>query len=268
MQYSLEDLKRVMERLRDPDGGCPWDQKQSFQSIITYTLEECYELAEAIEHENLEHIKEELGDVLFQVIFLSQLGKELGVFTFDTVADGLVKKLVRRHPHVFVGENIEDRPENPTDSIADIKETWEQLKQEERDMKEAPGLLDDVPFALPALSRAQKLQKRVSRVGFDWKEREAVIHNVEEELVELKEAMIGGRSQNIVEEAGDLLFSVVNLVRHLGLDAETVLRKSNQKFERRFRHMEQQAKESGGSLELESDQELDQRWQVAKKALA
>jgi len=268
MQYSLEDLKRVMERLRDPDGGCPWDQKQSFQSIITYTLEECYELAEAIEHENLEHIEEELGDVLFQVIFLSQLGKELGVFSFDTVADGLVKKLVRRHPHVFVGENLEDRPENPTDSIADIKETWEQLKQEERDMKEAPGLLDDVPFALPALSRAQKLQKRVSRVGFDWKEREAVIHNLEEELVELKEAMIGGRSQNIAEEAGDLLFSVVNLVRHLGLDAETVLRKSNQKFERRFRHMEQQAKESGGSLELESDHELDQRWKAAKKALA
>jgi len=268
MQYSLEDLQRVMERLRDPDGGCPWDQKQSFKSIITYTLEECYELAEAIELEDLGQIEEELGDVLFQVVFLSQLGKELGAFDLDAVADGLVHKLVRRHPHVFVGKNLEDRPENPTDSIEDIKETWEQLKQEEREAKKAPGLLDDVPFALPALSRAQKLQKRVARIGFDWEEHEAVMENVEGELEELKEAIRKGHSQEIADEAGDLLFSMVNLVRHLGLDAETILRQSSQKFEQRFRHMEQRAKASGSALEDESRHELELRWQAAKMALS
>ena len=268
MQYSLEDLQRVMERLRDPDGGCPWDQKQSFKSIITYTLEECYELAEAIELEDLGQIEEELGDVLFQVVFLSQLGKELGAFDLDAVADGLVDKLVRRHPHVFVGKNLEDRPENPTDSIEDIKETWEQLKQEEREAKKAPGLLDDVPFALPALSRAQKLQKRVARIGFDWEEHEAVMENVEGELEELKEAIRNGHSQEVADEAGDLLFSMVNLVRHLGLDAETILRQSSQKFEQRFRHMEQRAKASGSALEDESRHELELRWQSAKMALS
>ena len=268
MQYSLDDLQRVMERLRDPDGGCPWDQKQSFRSIITYTLEECYELAEAIELEDLGQIEEELGDVLFQVVFLSQLGKELGAFDLDAVADGLVHKLVRRHPHVFAGNNLEDRPENPTDSIDDIKETWEQLKQEEREAKKASGLLDDVPFALPALSRAQKLQKRVARIGFDWEEHEAVMENIEWELEELKQAIRKGHSREVADEAGDLLFSVVNLVRHLGLDAETTLRQSNQKFEQRFRHMERRAKASGSALEDESKHELELRWQAAKSALS
>jgi ATP diphosphatase len=264
----MGDLKRVMERLRDPEGGCPWDQKQSFETIITYTLEECYELAEAIDQADLKQIAEELGDVLFQVVFYSQLGSELGAFDLDTVIDGLVRKLVRRHPHVFVGEDLESRPEHEDLSVDVIKDTWERLKQEEREQKNAPGLLDDVPYALPALSRAQKLQKRAARIGFDWTSQEQVLGNLNDELTELQEAMISEQSADIEEEAGDLLFSVVNLTRHLGLDAESTLRAANKKFERRFRHMEHAARVEGKKLQDETPEQLELRWQSAKRQAA
>lgn len=267
-RYTLEDLKRVMERLRDPEGGCPWDQKQSFETIITYTLEECYELAEAIEQADLKQIAEELGDVLFQVVFYSQLGSELGAFDLDTVIDGLVRKLVRRHPHVFVGEDLESRPEHEDLSVDVIKDTWERLKQEEREQKNVPGLLDDVPYALPALSRAQKLQKRAARIGFDWTSQEEVLSNLKDELIELYEAMISEQPADIEEEAGDLLFSVVNLIRHLGLDTESTLRAANKKFERRFRHMECAARAEGKKLQDETLEQLELRWQYAKRQSA
>ncbi len=267
-RYTLEDLKRVMERLRDPEGGCPWDQKQSFETIITYTLEECYELAEAIEQADLKQIAEELGDVLFQVVFYSQLGSELGAFDLDTVIDGLVRKLVRRHPHVFVGEDLESRPEHEDLSVDVIKDTWERLKQEEREQKNVLGLLDDVPYALPALSRAQKLQKRAARIGFDWTSQEEVLSNLKDELIELHEAMISEQPADIEEEAGDLLFSVVNLIRHLGLDTESTLRAANKKFERRFRHMEYAARAEGKKLQDETLEQLELRWQYAKRQSA
>jgi len=267
-RYTLEDLKRVMERLRDPEGGCPWDQKQSFETIITYTLEECYELAEAIEQADLKQIAEELGDVLFQVVFYSQLGSELGAFDLDTVIDGLVRKLVRRHPHVFVGEDLESRPEHEDLSVDVIKDTWERLKQEEREQKNVPGLLDDVPYALPALSRAQKLQKRAARIGFDWASQAEVLGSLKDELIELQEAMISEQPADIEEEAGDLLFSVVNLIRHLGLDTESTLRVANKKFERRFRHMEHAARAEGKKLQDETLEQLELRWQYAKRQSA
>jgi len=257
-----------MEMLRDPEGGCPWDQKQSFETIITYTLEECYELAEAIEQDDLKQIAEELGDVLFQVVFYSQLGSELGAFDLDTVIDALVRKLVRRHPHVFVGEDLESRPEHEDLSVDVIKDTWERLKQEGREQKNAPGLLDDVPYALPALSRAQKLQKRAARIGFDWASQAEVLGSLKDELIELQEAMISEQPADIEEEAGDLLFSVVNLIRHLGLDTESTLRVANKKFERRFRHMEHAARAEGKKLQDETPEQLELRWQCAKRQAA
>jgi len=264
-RYTLEDLKRVMERLRDPEGGCPWDQKQSFETIITYTLEECYELAEAIEQDDLKQIAEELGDVLFQVVFYSQLGSELGAFDLDTVIDALVRKLVRRHPHVFVGEDLESRPEHEDLSVDVIKDTWERLKQEEREQKNAPGLLDDVPYALPALSRAQKLQKRAARVGFDWPDISMVVDKIVEESRELAEAQGSGDHGHMTEEFGDLLFVIVNLGRHLNIDAEEALRAANSKFTRRFKYIEEQLAAKNSSPAQSDLEEMDALWNAAKR---
>ena len=224
-QYTLQDLLRVMERLRDPEHGCPWDLDQDFRSIVPSTLEECYELAEAIEHDDFPHVAEELGDVMFQVVFYAQLGKERGLFTFDGVVNTLVDKLVRRHPHVFANGDIEGVVGERTE-VADVKVTWEAIKQQEREARRQTGALADVPVALPALARAQKLQKRAARVGFDWSDVGGVLDKVEEEIRELRSAMEEGDHLGTAEEAGDVLFSLVNLVRHLKLDAETALRLS------------------------------------------
>lgn len=262
-QYSMADLLRVMQRLRDPEGGCPWDLKQDFSTIVPSTLEECYELADAIERGDLTHVAEELGDVLFQVVFYSQLGKEQDEFDFEKIVDVLVNKLLRRHPHVFANGEIDGRLGSETDIDA-VKENWERIKQEEREGKSQFGVLADVPLALPALVRAQKIQKRAASVDFDWSEVAGVIANLEGEIAELKEAMSTANSEHIADEFGDVLFSAVNLGRHLKLDSETALRHATHKFEQRFRAMEALANECGNPLAGSTPERLDRLWSQVK----
>jgi ATP diphosphatase len=263
----MPDLLRVMERLRDPEYGCPWDLQQDFRSIVPSTLEECYELAQAIEHEDHDHVAEELGDVLFQVVFYAQMGRERGLFSFDRIVDTLVEKLVRRHPHVFADGQIEGRVQQAS-TVKQVGETWEAIKQQEREARAQSGALADVPVALPALPRAQKLQKRAARVKFDWSSVSAVVDKVREELDELAEAMADGDESAVAMELGDLLFSCVNLARHLGHDAESSLRDASRRFERRFTAMEQSAQAQGRSLQSLSDSEKDALWEAAKRLLA
>lgn len=264
-RYQLSDLLRVMERLRDPQTGCPWDLKQNFQSIVPSTLEECYELAQAIEHEDYPHVAEELGDVLFQVIFYAQLGKERDLFSFEGVVTTLVEKLIRRHPHVFANGDLEGVVTRET-TVDDVKLSWETIKQDERDRKSQPGVLADVPVALPALPRAQKLQKRASQVNFDWTDAPAVLDKLQEEIDELRHAMAQQGEAEIREEMGDVLFSCVNLARHLELDAEASLRDASSKFEQRFGHMEVLAASQGASLASLSPGQLNDLWERAKQA--
>ena len=266
-QYNLADLLRVMERLRDPDSGCPWDLQQDFRSIVPSTLEECYELAQAIEHEDYDHVAEELGDVLFQVVFYAQLGREQKRFSFDSIVDTLVDKLVRRHPHVFAGGVIEGRVEHSA-TVQEVGETWEAIKQREREARAQSGALADVPVALPALPRAQKLQKRAARVNFDWEDTGAVVAKCHEELAELSVAMEEGDRSAVDAEMGDLLFTCVNLARHLGLDAEASLRGASGRFEQRFVAMEKAAGEAGRSLDALSASEKEALWEAAKREQA
>ena len=267
--YQLPDLLHLMARLRDPQHGCPWDLQQNYASIVPHTLEEAYEVADAIESGDFDHLPGELGDLLFQVVYYSQLAREEGRFDFATVVDAITRKLVRRHPHVFPDGDLYGSPELPRLDEAAIKQRWEEIKAEERAEKAAApeqlSLLDDVPSALPALSRAAKLQKRAAQVGFDWPEALPVVDKVREELGEVLEAMSENDPQAIAEELGDLLFVVVNLARHLKVDPENALRAANGKFERRFRFIEQALREAGRSIENCSLEELDALWGEAKK---
>ncbi len=268
--YQLPDLLHLMARLRDPQHGCPWDLQQDYASIVPHTLEEAYEVADAIESGDFEHLPGELGDLLFQVVYYSQLAREEGRFDFATVVDAITRKLVRRHPHVFPDGDLYGSPELPRLDEAAIKRRWEEIKAEERAEKAAApeqlSLLDDVPSALPALSRAAKLQKRAAQVGFDWPEALPVVDKVREELGEVLEAMSENDPQAIAEELGDLLFVVVNLARHLKVDPENALRAANGKFERRFRFIEQALREAGRPIESCDLEELDGLWGEAKKA--
>ncbi|HET8710169.1 MAG TPA: nucleoside triphosphate pyrophosphohydrolase, partial [Spongiibacteraceae bacterium] len=249
--YSISDLLEVMARLRDPERGCPWDLQQDFASIAPHTLEECYELVDAIERGDFPQIRDELGDVLFQVIFYAQLGREQGRFDFGDIVHNIVEKLLRRHPHVFPnGKWCETNEEwgegssglgadaRPDIAVEQVGVNWERIKQEERASKNQTGILDDVPVALPALSRAVKLQKRAARVGFDWDSWRDVFVKMEEEKRELEAAIDTGDIDQITDEMGDLLFVCVNLARFLKVDPETALRTSNRKFERRFGYIE------------------------------
>jgi ATP diphosphatase len=264
-RYVIDDLLRVMQRLRDPEHGCPWDLKQDFMSIVPSTLEECYELAHAIEERDYPHVAEELGDVLFQVIFYSQLGSERGLFSFDGIVDTLVEKLVRRHPHVFADGEIEGVVTGEV-SESDVNASWEAIKKLERSDRDQHGALADVPVALPALPRAQKLQKRAAAIGFDWHAVPPVLDKIEEEVAELRDALERGDPAGTEDELGDLLFSCVNLARHLRLDAETSLRQASSKFERRFAAMEALADDAGLVLEEVDDAALDALWEQAKVA--
>ncbi len=268
--YQLADLLHLMARLRDPQHGCPWDLQQDYASIVPHTLEEAYEVADAIERRDFAHLPGELGDLLFQVVYYSQLAREEGRFDFATVVDAITRKLVRRHPHVFPDGDLYGSPELPRLDEAAIKQRWEQIKAEERaEQAAAPeqlSLLDDVPHALPALSRAAKLQKRAAGVGFDWPEALPVVDKLHEELNEVLEAMSENDPQAIAEEIGDLLFVVVNLARHLKVDPENALRAANGKFERRFRFIEQALRDAGRSPESCDLEELDALWDAAKKA--
>ncbi|MDB2352031.1 nucleoside triphosphate pyrophosphohydrolase [Luminiphilus sp.] len=262
-QFDIPDLLRIMERLRDPSDGCPWDKKQTLASVIPHTLEECYELVDAIEQGDLPHVAEELGDVLFQVIFYSELGRELGAFDFNAVVDGIARKLLRRHPHVFADGAIEGRVLTSI-TTEEVKVNWESIKRKERGPQNSLGSLGDVPKALPALSRAQKLQKRAATVGFDWQDIDSVVEKLEEELSEFQQAASQSSKEGMAEELGDLIFSAVNVARHLEFDAEKLLRRANEKFEARFNHMEAAALAEGSSLKEESTAQMEARWQSAK----
>jgi len=261
--YSLADLLRVMERLRDPEQGCPWDLEQNFNSIVPSTLEECYELVAAIAEGDFEHVEEELGDVLFQVVFYSQLAREQSLFDFNSVLSGLVEKLLRRHPHVFADGQIEGLVSGDA-SLSDVGETWERIKEQERSEKQLRGALADVPLALPALTRAQKLQKRAARSGFDWQHADGVLEKLEEEIGELRDALQRGSTANVAHELGDVLFTCVNLARHLELDAEEQLREGSRRFQTRFQVMEQLAANDGTSLDSLDLHQMDGLWRRAK----
>lgn len=263
-RYTLVDLLAVMQRLRDPEQGCPWDLQQSFASIAPHTLEECYELVDAIERGDFPQVREELGDVLFQVIFYAQLGREQNLFSFDDLLHGLVDKLLRRHPHVFPAGNLHGGEAALETPVEQVNRNWERIKQEERAAKQQHGVLDDVPLALPALTRAAKLQKRAARVGFDWQSWRDVIEKMQEEQAELIEAIEGGDPEKIADELGDLLFCGVNLARFLDVDPETALRACNRKFERRFRFIEQALAARGLRPEQVSLAEMDELWDAAK----
>ncbi|QQE87665.1 nucleoside triphosphate pyrophosphohydrolase [Azotobacter chroococcum] len=268
--YRLDDLLHLMTRLRDPRYGCPWDLQQSYASIVPHTIEEAYEVADAIERGDFEHLPGELGDLLFQVVYYSQLAREEGRFDFAAVVDGITRKLIRRHPHVFPDGDLYGAPDQPKLAEAAIRQRWEEIKAAERAEKAAApeqlSLLDDVPQALPALSRSVKLQKRAARVGFDWPEALVVVDKLREELDELLEAMSEDDPQHIADELGDVLFAATNLARHLGVDPEAALRGANGRFEWRFRFIEQALRADGRSPEGCSLDELEALWAAAKRA--
>jgi ATP diphosphatase len=255
----VERLLDIMARLRDPHGGCPWDREQTFATIAPYTIEEAYEVAEAIATGDMDELRLELGDLLFQVVFYSQMATEQGLFDFAGVVEAVCDKMVRRHPHVFADAEI--------GSAGEQRHAWERLKRDERDDKALHGALDGVAHALPALLRAQKLQKRAARVGFDWQNREQVEAEILEELAELRQVIKAPDADTaaIRAELGDLLFSCVNLARHLGVDAETALRQSNHRFERRFRDMEASL-DAGVSLQQLDSAQQETLWSRAKAA--
>jgi nucleoside triphosphate diphosphatase len=260
-RYTLDDLLAVMARLRDKDSGCPWDVEQSFATIAPYTIEEAYEVADAIARDDLDALKEELGDLLLQVVYHAQMASEDARFDFGDVADTITRKMIRRHPHVF---GDADRSTFLTDG------TWQRIKAEEKaERGDARGAsrLNDVPLALPALTRAVKLQKRAAEVGFDWPSLTPVLAKAEEEIAELKAAIgerAGGRAERVAEEFGDLLFVMANIARHLALDPEAALRSANDKFVRRFKSIETALAKEGRKPEDASLEEMDQLWDEAK----
>lgn len=270
LDYTVEHLLYLMKRLRDPDTGCPWDIKQSYSSITNSTIEEAYEVVDTIENGDYNHLKEELGDLLFQVIFYSQLAKEDGLYTFDDVVSTLTEKLIRRHPHVFPLGTLESstsdiKSNEVVQNEKAIKVSWEAIKQAERSNKGKTGLLDDVPRTLPAMTRGIKLQKRVSSVGFDWPDRQQAFDKLKEEVMELDELMDEQPMDKIEEELGDVMFSVVNVSRHFDLDPETTLRKANEKFKRRFEYVEKGIEGAGGCLQGADADTMNDWWLKAKE---
>ena len=255
----IQKLLEIMDRLRDPDAGCPWDLEQDFSTIAPYTIEEAYEVADAIARNDMPALRDELGDLLFQVVFYARMAKETGAFEFGDIVAGICDKMLRRHPHVF--GSAEER-------AAGLREgSWERIKAEERDQHDDESAVAGVARSLPALKRAQKLGKRAATVGFDWPDRGGVRDKIGEELDELEEATAAGEPGRVEEELGDLLFAVVNLARHLGVDAEKALMGANLKFEQRFRAMEQAISESGGSMQDQGLEALEREWRAAKRRL-
>lgn len=253
---ALIGLLQIMRRLRDPESGCPWDRQQTHRSIAPYAVEEAYELLDTIERNDTEELRDELGDLLFQVVFHAQMSSESGVFDFQDVVNAICEKLTRRHPHVFGDEKIENAGHQTT--------AWESHKAAERHSKERTGLLDGVPLALPALTRAGKLQKRAARIGFDWNAAQGTLVKVREELDELQQEIERGYTANIESEFGDLLFSCVNLARKLEVDPESALRGTNRKFEQRIACMESLARARSVTLDELPLEQLDALWEEAK----
>lgn len=257
---SIQKLLEIMVRLRNPQSGCPWDVQQDFASIAPYTVEEAYEVADAIARQDLAGLRDELGDLLFQVAFHARMAEEQGEFDFEDVARSICEKMVRRHPHVF--GSAEERAAGPAEGA------WEQIKATERaaaKKADESSALDNIALALPALKRAEKLGKRAARVGFDWPDSSGVRNKINEELAELSAAECSGTGQQMAEELGDVLFSVVNLARHLKIDPEQALTAANRKFESRFRHVEASARDSGKRLDELGLDTLEGLWDDAKR---
>ncbi|SMR72317.1 ATP diphosphatase [Aliiroseovarius halocynthiae] len=253
----MDRLREIMRRLRDPETGCPWDIEQEFRTIAPYTIEEAYEVADAIEREAWDELKGELGDLLFQSVFHAQMAEEKGLFSFDDVANTMSDKMVARHPHVFGGENRDKSAEQQT-------RDWETIKAAERAAKAQQGVLDGVAIGLPALLRAVKLQKRAARVGFDWPEIGMVLDKLTEEAQEVAEARDTLGHEELKEEVGDLLFVVANLARHLDVEPEEALRAANTKFERRFKGIERRLAAHGRAPEQSTLDEMDALWEAEK----
>jgi nucleoside triphosphate diphosphatase len=263
-ELATSALLQLMARLRDPTNGCPWDREQTFATIAPFTIEEAYEVADAIDRNDPQQLRDELGDLLFQIVFHSRMAQERGWFDFAGVATSIHDKLVRRHPHVFAGA--------PVEGIESQTRNWEELKARERadaaSRQQSPdnSALADVPKALPALARAAKLGRRAARVGFDWQEPGQVRDKVIEELAEVDEALAANAPERVTEELGDLLFAIANWTLHLKIDPEEALRAANAKFERRFRHMESLAAADGTKLESLSPAAWEDLWRKAKQA--
>ncbi|GAA6172269.1 nucleoside triphosphate pyrophosphohydrolase [Colwellia sp. KU-HH00111] len=258
---SIEKLRWIMSQLRDPETGCPWDIKQNFASITAHTIEEAYEVVDAIEQQDFTELNKELGDLLFQVIFYSQMGQEQQLFDFDSVVASICEKLIRRHPHVFANAALT--------SDAQIKANWENEKAKERQIKnqqQSISVLADIPKHLPALSQAAKIQKRCSHVGFDWHNTKDVFAKIEEEVLEVKVELEAKEVNPVAlgEELGDLMFAVVNLCRHVKQDPETLLRQANKKFTKRFHGVEAQVEASGKDFLAHDLAQLEQYWQQVK----
>ena len=255
MPYQLDDLLAIMAKLRHPESGCPWDLKQTYSSIVPYTLEEAYEVADAIERQDFAELKDELGDLLFQVVFYAQIANEEGRFQFNDCVDAICDKLIRRHPHVFADGSASDSEQ--------VLKNWEVLKSEERQASGQHSVLDNIPAAMPALSRAYKLQKRCANVGFDWPDVAGAWHKVKEEIAEVEE--LSSNSPELEEELGDLMFALVNVVRKHKLEPETVLRKANSKFEQRFRAVESELGKLNKTPSQSDLAEMDALWQQVKQ---
>ncbi|WP_419811240.1 nucleoside triphosphate pyrophosphohydrolase [Bacterioplanoides sp.] len=273
MAFGLQDLLYCMQRLRNPQTGCPWDLKQDFADIIPHTLEEAYEVADAIERQDWPHLEEELGDLLFQVIFYGQIASERDLFDVSSVIDKLVAKLIRRHPHVFPeGELSSERDASIKPEEAQVNANWDAIKAEERRLKAeqgrpeaiATGLLADIPVTLPALSRSVKLQKKAAKVGFDWPDISGVLDKIHEELAEVEAEITSGDQAALEAEIGDLLFAVTNLARHRGIDPEVALRGTNQRFTSRFAVVEHHVEKQGGWSQA-TEASMEAAWQAAKQ---
>ncbi len=262
MSANTDALLAVMTRLRDPQSGCPWDIEQTFATIAPYTIEEAYEVAEAIQTGDMAALKDELGDLLLQVVYHAEMAREAGAFDYEDLAGGVVAKMTKRHPHVFGEASVAD--------AAAQTAAWETHKERERSEKarragQVPSALDGVALGLPALLRALKLQKRAARVGFDWSEIEPVLDKLMEEIDELKAALAAGAErERVTDELGDILFACVNLARHASVDAEGALRAANAKFERRFRRIEENLAQAGRRPEQAGLAELERLWNQAK----
>lgn len=262
MSKQTDRLLEIMAKLRDPDGGCPWDIEQDFASIAPYTIEEAYEVADAIAHGDMAELRDELGDLLLQVVFHARMAEEQGLFDYEAVAAAISEKMIRRHPHVFADETVE--------STAAQTISWERQKAEERAQKAArtgheSSALDGVSVSLPAQTRAVKLARRAARVGFDWPDSAPVLAKLDEEIRELRQEIAdGGDRVRLEDELGDVLFSVANLARHLDIDPEAALRRTNAKFEHRFRYVEKRLREAGRELEDATLEEMDRLWEEAK----
>ncbi len=265
----ISRLIEIMEALRTPGTGCPWDVEQNFQTIAPYTIEEAYEVSDAIARGDLDDLRDELGDLLLQVVYHARMAEEAGEFAFPEVVEAITTKMIRRHPHVFGDEEAR--------SAGMAKGMWERIKAEEKAEKRRTriargldpedngnGFLDSVPVALPALTRALKLQERAARVGFDWSEAEPILDKIEEEIGELREALAKGDTASIKDEFGDTLFALVNLGRHLKVDSEAALSGTNEKFRSRFHHVERALEGSGSTLEKATLDEMEVLWQQAK----